>query len=897
MLNLPKLEKNELRKEFAKDYKSYYSTKLFEEEGFERRKCKECGKNFWSAEERELCEDPEHTPYTFFKDKPKSVGYVEFWKKFAKFFSDNDHAVIDRYPVVSRWRQDLYFTIASIQDFQRIENGAMGFEYSANPLIVPQICLRFPDIENVGITGRHFTSFMMAGQHAFNYPKEGYWRDRTIELNYKFLTGMLGVKKENLVYSEDVWAMGDFSEFGPCLESFSNGLELVNSVFTQFENVNGKAKELPDMVVDVGWGFERLMWFYTGFDNAYDAVFHDIIEKSKGKLSFEMESDHFRKFAKYSSELDVTEKGSYRDKVRAILKKTGITEQEYERKVKPMQAFYATLDHSRTLLFAISDGALPSNIGGGYNLRVILRRALGFMSEYKMGLGLMDMAEMQAKELKGLYPELEEHLDILSKVIDIESKRYEKTTENAGRIINALIQKREKIGKEQLRTLYESNGITPELISTVAAKEGIKLDLPEGAYEDIIKGDFAEKKKAVRVDLSVENFPKTEPLYYKFATESDSKVLHASKNYIILDRTPFYPEGGGQEADHGKIGGHEIIDVQKIGNVIVHIAKGDIGKASELKEGKKVKCLVDIDRRNRLMAHHTSTHLMSAASRNIIGKHAWQEGTRKSYDKAHIDISHYDKLNEVEINKLEQFVNGALLNGIKVSIEEMERGKAEGEFGFSIYQGHGMPTKTMRMVIIRDRDGKLIDAEACGGLHVAGKEYAVGMVKIINTSRISDGVDRIEFVAGNAALDYFDREHTQLSSAAETLNTDMFKLVEKEAKLKEENAALMKRAIEKEEKLAGIMAEELYSKHVEGSKKTELSIEIDEPRETMRRALSGLTKKNEKLLVLAKNGKGDVVCVRGSASKKSALEFAKNTFGAKFRGGGSDSFAEGVVTN
>jgi alanyl-tRNA synthetase len=897
MLNLSKLEKNELRKEFAKDYKSYYSTKIFDEQGFERRKCNKCGKNFWSIERRDSCDDPEHTPYSFFKEKPRPIGYVEFWKKFAKFFSDNGHAVIDRYPVVSRWRQDLYFTIASIQDFQRIENGAMGFEYSANPLIVPQICLRFPDIENVGVTGRHFTSFMMAGQHSFNYPKEGYWRDRTIELNYKFLTGMLGVKRENLLYNEDVWAMGDFSEFGPCLESFSNGVELVNSVFTQFESVNGKAKELPDMVVDVGWGFERLMWFYTGFDNAYDAVFHDVIEKSKGRLSFELEREHFKKFAAYSSELDVTEKGSYREKVHAILKKTKITESEYEKKIRPMQAFYATLDHARTLLFAISDGALPSNIGGGYNLRVILRRALSFMSEYKIGLGIMDIAEMEAKELKGLYPELKEHLDILSKVIDIESARYAKTTENASRIINTLIAKKEKIGKEQLKTLYESNGITPELISAVASKEGIKIDLPEGAYEDIIKGDFAEKKKMARVDISVDKFPKTEPLYYKFATESDSKVLHASKNYIILDETPFYPEGGGQESDHGKIGSHEVVDVQRIGNVIVHITKEDVGKAADLKEGKKVNCLVDLERRNRLTAHHTSTHLMSAAARSVIGKHAWQEGTRKSYDKAHIDIAHYDKLGDDEVNGLEKFVNGSILNGIKVTIEDMERGKAEGEFGFSIYQGHGMPTKKMRMVIIRDKKGELIDAEACGGLHVAGKEYAIGMVKIINTARISDGVDRIEFVAGNAALDYFNMEHKELSNAAEVLNADRFKLVEKEIKLKEENSALMKRAAEKEEKLADLVAEEIYSKYVEKSKKTEISIEIDEPREVMRKALSSITKKNDKLLILARNRKGDVVCVRGSGSKKNAVDFARSTLGARFKGGGSESFAEGVATN
>ncbi len=878
-MEIKELSKKELRKEFAKDYKKHYVTKTFKEEGFGRHTCKICGMNFWSTTERDVCEDSSHTPYSFFKEKPKPIGYVEFWKKFAKFFSDNGHAVIDSYPVVSRWRQDLYFTIASIQDFQRIENGAMDFEYSSNPLIVPQICLRFPDVENVGVTGRHFTSFMMAGQHAFNYPKEGYWIDRTIELNYKFLTGMLGVKKDNLVYNEDVWAMGDFSEFGPSLESFANGAELVNSVFTQFESINGRIKELPGLVVDVGWGFERLMWFYTGFDNAYDAVFHDVIEKSRNKLSFEMEKEHFRKFAAYSSELDVTEKGSYNDKVQAILKKTRISENEYEKKIKPLQAFYAALDHTRTLLFAVSDGALPSNIGGGYNLRVILRRALGFIKEYQMGLSLMDIAEMHAKDLKGLYPGLSENLDVLAGVVDIESKRYEKTTENASRIIKAIIQRKEKIGKEQLKTLYESNGITPELITAAASKEGVKLHLPEGAYEDILKGDFAEKKKAKKIDIAVDKFPKTEQLYYKSATESESKILYANKNYVILDGTPFYPEGGGQEADHGTINNHEVADTQKVGNVIVHIMKDEIDRAPDMREGRKAECLVDIERRNRLTAHHTSTHLMSAAARSIIGKHAWQEGTRKSFDKAHIDISHYDKLSGEQVRLMEDFVNQKILNGIKVSIDEMERGKAEKEFGFSIYQGHGMPTKKMRMIIIRDTKGNLVDAEACGGLHVAGKEYAIGTVRIINTSRIHDGVDRVEFAAGNALRDYDKAEEQRLNSEIQKWN---------------ENYARKEReSREKDEKMAQFLADSLLSKIPEKEKSK--VIELEEPREIVRKALAIVVKERPALMVLSKNLKGEVVCMRGDRSKDNALEFARHTLGAKFRGGGSEAFAEGIM--
>ena len=268
------LNKEQLRSEFSKTPNKYYVTETFKKEGFERKTCKLCGKSFWTVDnERELCGDPAHEPYSFIKDKPKSVEYIEFWNKFSNFFKKEGHAIVDSYPVVSRWRQDLYFTIAGIQDFQRIEGGKMNFEYPANPLVVPQICMRFNDISNVGITGRHFTSFMMANQTVFNYPKEGYWRDRTIELNFKFLTEVLGIDKKDMTYIEDVWAMGDFSEFGPSLEFFSKGLELGNNVFTQFEYFNGKTRELSSKVVDVGWGFERLLWYHCGTQTAYDAVF------------------------------------------------------------------------------------------------------------------------------------------------------------------------------------------------------------------------------------------------------------------------------------------------------------------------------------------------------------------------------------------------------------------------------------------------------------------------------------------------------------------------------------------------------------------------------------------------------------------------------------------------
>ena len=469
--------KEELRKQFSKEPRKYYEVGLFKEQGFERRSCTICGKYFWSADpSRKLCGDSSHEPYSFIKKTASNVDYAEFWGRFSKFFKKEGHAIIGSYPVVSRWRQDLYYTIAGIQDFQRIEHGKISFEYPANPLMVPQMCMRFNDIANVGVTGRHFTAFMMANQTAFNYPKEGYWRDRTIELNYKVLTELLGIKKETITYIEDVWAMGDFSEFGPSVEAFSGGLELVNNVFTQFEYTNGAIKELAGKVVDVGWGFERLLWFISGTQTVYDAVFKRQLEYIHKSSGIKPNVDLYSKLAKEFGSIDMTETNDANSIEARILQKAGVDVKQYRTEIKPLQASYAMADHARTLLFAINDGALPSNVGGGYNLRILLRRIFDFSREYGMNIDLLKLMEIHANELSGIYPNLSNGIETAKAVIDIERKRYESTKIAATRIVDTIIEKKESLTADRMKTLYESNGITPEFIEfyekqTVIARE------------------------------------------------------------------------------------------------------------------------------------------------------------------------------------------------------------------------------------------------------------------------------------------------------------------------------------------------------------------------------------------------------------------------------------------
>lgn len=882
-IDTKRISKDALRAEFSKNPHEYYSTKIFEQKGFKRQKCKICGKWFWSIAETDDCGDSAHTPYSFFKEKPNRISYTDFWEKFSDFFRRNKHTIVKRYPVVSRWRQDLYFTIAGIQNFQRIENGLMSFEYSANPLLVPQPCLRFKDIENVGVTGNHFTTFVMANQTSFNYPREGYWRDRTIELNFNFLTKVMGISEDEISYHEDVWGMPDFSEFGPSLEFFAKGAEFGNNVFTQFELVGEKIRELDGKVVDTGWGFERQLWFYSGLNTAYEATFAQTLDKIQNELNIEIDNNLYSKFAKYGGALNRDEVSNIPEAEKRILQTAKITPHDYEKKIKPMQAVYALLDHTRTLLFAITDGSLPSNVGGGYNLRILLRRSFDFIDKYGFRVDLRTLAELIAKELKPMYPELSTKLDTFSKVVEVERTRYERAREDARRAVEVLLDKGTEISKGQLRTLYESQGVTPELIAKVATGKKIKIELPEGAYTEMVKGDIVRKEKQEEPKVALpRGLPATKKLYYDFVTTSKAKVLFAKGNHFVLDKTPFYPEGGGQVADTGTVDGIKVVDVQKFGDVILHFTEKDC----KLKKGEIVDAIVDEGRRNAIIAHHTATHLISAAARKVLGEHAFQEGAKKEAHKAHIDIAHYERLSEEEVRAIETMVNAWLFNGIKVRADEMERSEAEKRYGFAIYQGHGVPAKRIRIITIRDRENKLIDAEACGGIHAVGRENLLGIVSIIGTYRIHDGIDRIEFVAGPAALKRFEAMHAQQEELSKLLNVDPLSVGKKISEQQEE-LRLMHKLIEKNSELLATSIAEA----TEDAELIEKELEVD--RKMMIKIADLLVKRNEECAVVLSNKEGFFICMAGSASKQSAVELLNSKLkGRKFQGGGSRRFAE-----
>ncbi|MDO8339795.1 MAG: alanine--tRNA ligase [Candidatus Burarchaeum sp.] len=884
------LTKQSLKAEFGRDYAKHYEVEAFKEHGFERRKCTKCARAFWSTG-KDTCGDSACEPYSFFGKRPRA-DYSETWKKFASYFKKHGHEEIARYPTICRWRDDLYFTIASIVDFMRIEKGKVVFEYPHPSLVVPQMCLRFNDLPNVGVTGRHFSCFMMPGQHSFNHPKEkgAYWKDKCLDLNYGYLTGVLGVKPEDLTYVEDVWAMPDLSSFGPCIESFAGGLELVNSVFMQFTKSGEAYKELDTKVIDVGWGFERLIWYASGTPTAYDCCFGPARDELLKRSGITIDEALMAKLAPVSGEIDLEEHADIAAVRRKMAAKIGTTPEELARKVAPLEALYTVLDHSRALAFTISDGGLPSNVGGGYNLRVILRRSLAYMREHNFNFTLAEAVKMHCNYLQPLFPELLKNYETIASVLEIEEKHYREAAERSRRIVGEIV-KKGGVSDKELITLYESQGVTPELIEEAARAGKVQVKLPSDFYKQLTeRHTYAEEgKKVDDVGYDVGGLPETKLLCYEKTNplECDAKILKVYKDGVALDCTCFYPEGGGQDSDRGELqlsgaGGKgakaiEVIDVRKFKGIVIH----GVGSAEGLKVGANVKCKVDAKRRMALTRHHTATHLVGAAARAVLGKHVWQAGAHKGEKYATLDITHFDKITPEQLREIERVANELVMKHIPLKKDFVERGEAEKKYGFTLYQGGGSPGKSVRVVDISG-----VDAQACAGTHVDNTSE-VGFIKLIGEERIQDGVSRLKFAAGSAALEYIAERDAILRKASNSLRVSPDQLPNAIDRFFEEWKERGKTVDALSARLAEQEIERLKHEKADVVKSI---IELDA--RALARA-AGEIVEHKKAVVLA-NSNGDVVCAAKPGSGYNAakmLEELLKKFGGK--GGGRENLAMG----
>mgnify|MGYP003314488170 FL=1 len=760
------MDKKDILAKFSADPGRYYKVKLFDNEGFERKSCSTCKRFYWTVDENRVnCPDHSDDTYSFIGNPPtkKRFDYTQAWKEVESFFVKNGHTSVNRYPVVCRWRDDLYFTIASIVDFQRVMGSKVVFEFPANPLVVPQTCLRFKDLENVGVTGRHFSSFCMIGQHSIPN-SDGYWKDQCVDLDYRLMTEQFGVDKKEVVFVEDVWEGG--GSFGSSLEFFVKGLELGNAVFTEFQGDLTNYKTLDQQIIDMGAGLERFAWLTMGTPTAYDCCFGPITDNLLQQVGIDTKNKllvtYFTKIAKHLEQFS-----DLSDVRKNAIKSANLTDDQINKIITPLEGIYLIIDHIRTLIFAISDGALPSNVGGGYNLRIMLRRIISTMNRLSLKFDINEMIDTQIDYLKNTYPELERTREDIKTIIGIESGRYDNSKLRMEKIVSKLEQ---KPSVDDLVRLYESDGITPDYLKEMK----VISDIPSTFYSKLSELHQSKKQKE-QDSMSLEGLPETELLYYSDdPKEFNASVLKSFDNYVILDKTSFYARGGGQEPDHGTIGEFEVVDVTKHGNVVVHELKNGTPK-----EGTTVSCLVDSKRRDGITKNHTSTHILNSSTRNVLGSWVWQHSAFKEEDHARLDITHHSALTDDEILKIEKLANSVVEKNMSVTIDNFDRGTAEQKYGFKIYQGGIVPVKSVRIVSIED-----FDVEACGGTHVK-KTGEIELIKITKTKRIQDGVVRIEFVSGLTAVDYIKQHDASMLKKSAELKEKM-EMKEKRREQKQE---------------------------------------------------------------------------------------------------------------
>lgn len=760
------LGKNELSALFSANPDRYYKVALFDKVGFQRHKCNLCGKFFWSLVDRAVC--PDHEVYGFLGNPPtsKRLDYIDTWKEVEAFFGKNEHTVVSRYPVVCRWRDDLYYTIASIVDFQRVVQNKVFFELPANPLVVPQMCVRFNDIENVGLSGRHYTTFCMIGQTCDADVEGGYWKDRCLDLDYQLLTKILGIDPKAITFVEDVW-MGA-GAFGCSLEYFVNGLELGNAVFTEFEGNENEYRTMKHRIIDMGAGLERFSWITMGTPTSYDCTFGPVINEMMSKTGIMLDKEMLGSYFRFASNALERTEVDLRALKAAFAKEMKISNEDLNKIINPFEAMYTIADHTRTLLFAISDGSLPSNVGGGYNLRVILRRALAILERIGWNFDLAEIADMHIGYLRRMYPELKEHVNDVRTILQIESNRYLGSKERMNSITSSIMGKKQSLSVDDLIRLYESDGITPEFL----IESGVIESIPQAFYARLAElHESHHSTHSLRPITGIDELQPTRLLYYEHGlmTESDAKILAiVENNYVILDQTVFYPRGGGQEPDTGDIEGIEVLDVMKQNDIVIH----KVSSSKGLLPGKKVRVRINPRRRDLITKHHTATHIVNASARSILGPWVWQNSAFKDEDYARLDITHHSSLTREEIEEIERAANKVVRQDNPVLINTYERIDAERNYSFRIYQGGVVPSGTVRIVNIKDWD-----IEACGGTHV-NRTGEIGLIKIFRTERIQDGVVRLEFVAGEAAIDYVEKQDNQLNTISRVLGASREKVVE-----------------------------------------------------------------------------------------------------------------------
>jgi alanyl-tRNA synthetase len=766
-----------------------YQLEFFKSNGFMRKLCTKCSTPFWTQNpDHDTCNDTPCVEYGFI-DLPimkQRYDLTAMRNMFLKFFEKRNHTILNRYPVIARWRDDIYFTIASIADFQpHVTSGEVP--PPANPLVISQPCIRFVDIDIVGKSGRHLSNFEMMGHHAFNTKENHiYWKSEAVGYCHEFFSKDLGIPSDWIVYKENPWSGG--GNAGPAVEIMVKGLELATLVFMSMrQDVNGKFEikgekysPMETQVVDPGYGLERMVWAshgtYTIYDAIYPEIIQDLIKQSELAENIHQLKDKgiLRDYSQLAGMMSFEGAGSISELRKSLVNKLAkkgfkITIEELSNLIVPLENIYTLADHTRCLTFMLGDGIVPSNVKAGYLARLVLRRALRLLDELGLEISLAELMEYHLKELKD-FPELGEEKDTMFHILNLEKERYSETLRKGKRLVHEFtktLDKTEKMPTDKLIDFYDTYGIHPTQAQKFAKEDKVEFDIPEN-FNALLAQHHAKSAPKKVEEKARFDLPETKLLFYddEYKQEFDAQILFSKTRQIILNETYFYPEGGGQPGDLGTISVGDktakIVDVQKSAGVVVHNVSSD--DLNDLPEKTKVHCTIAWDRRMQLMRNHTGTHVINGAARALLGSHIWQTGAQKGLDRSRLDITHFAKLTPEELQKIELIANDAVLKGYPVEKAWLPRDQAEKQHGFRLYQGGVPPGKNVRVVNIKG-----FDVEACAGTHLENTKE-IGMIKILRSERIQDGVERLEFSVGLAAIDQVQTREKLLTDTSSVFN-------------------------------------------------------------------------------------------------------------------------------
>ena len=765
----------------------------------------------------------------------------EIRRAFLKFFEEHGHTLVPSSGLIPKDDPTLLFTNSGMVQFKNCFLGLedRGYTRAASSQKSVRAGGKHNDLENVGFTARHHTFFEMLGNFSFG----DYFKKESISWGWEFLTEKMGLPKEKLwitIYQEDdeafeiwnkimgvpadrivrmgmdsnFWMMGETGPCGPCSEilydqgpgvgcgrpecsvecNCDRHLELWNHVFTQFDrDKDGHFHPLPKPNIDTGMGLERLAAVIQGVSSNYD-------------------SDLFTPIIRFVSKISGKAYGAAEDSdvsMRVIA------------------------DHSRAVTFLIGDGCLPSNEGRGYVLRRILRRAarhgklLGLDKPF-----LNEVVSVVVETMKDAYPDLSDKESFIRKVVVNEEQRFIETLDSGLKILSEEVAALKKSGQPIVPgavvfKLYDTFGFPVDLTADIVKKDRLTLDMEgfekameaqrekareswKGSGEQAIADSY--KKLAVR-GVS------TEFIGFHGVTEATSCITAILKKdetvdalaegenaEIFVEETPFYGEKGGQVGDTGVIEGEgfrfEVWDTQwPLDNLITHIGKL---KKGAIKVGDRALMKVDRAIRKATEAHHSGTHVLNAALKKTLGDHIKQSGSLVNPERLRFDFTHFSKIDEAEMDKIETIANQIIRENAAVETRLLPREEAMKTGAAAVFdEKYG---DVVRLVKMGD-----FSMELCGGTHVE-RTGDIGALKVISESSVAAGVRRIEAVTGEEALKYFKKVETELKKSAALLKANPMELSERIEKIQKHQKELEKEIDSLNSRLATKDLSDLFKK-------------------------------------------------------------------------------------